>query len=170
MQTTMMRSTPVQSRTCSRTGSFTVSRACPKARKQVVVTAQVCSVLWLIPVRLAGLHALCMQSHRPAFLLTGRGQGTRPGKGSKRTSGRRSCSTARSDRYVISSRSDDRGLSVRWHDIPSSIQISPPARHATFYLLHDVGRQLSYKVLACRHCAGFRYPLPEGYPSDPQPW
>ncbi|DBA76193.1 TPA: hypothetical protein ACH3X1_009922 [Trebouxia sp. C0004] len=40
MQTSMMRSTTVQSRTQSRTSSFTASRACPKARKHVVVSAQ----------------------------------------------------------------------------------------------------------------------------------
>ena len=76
MQTSMMRSTTVQSRTSSRTSAFTASRACPKARKQVVVSAQVrrgASSGKSAGLRSA-LQTVLGSDLKSALLRTGRGQ------------------------------------------------------------------------------------------------
>lgn len=102
MQTSMMRSTTIQSCTSSRTSAFTASRACPKARKQVVVSAQVrrgatCG-------KSAGLRSALQtvlgSDLNSALLRTGRGQNQGPSKGSQRLGGCSSCSAIRFDRHV----------------------------------------------------------------------
>lgn len=102
MQTSMMRSTTVQSHTSSRTSSFTAFRACPKARKQVVVSAQVrrgasCGKSAGL---LSALPTVFGSDLKSTLLRTGRGQNKGPSKGSQRVVGCSSCSAARFDRHV----------------------------------------------------------------------
>lgn len=112
MQSTMMRTTPLQSRTSSTTNCFKASRACPISRKHVIVAAQVgfeCFEVraFLYNVVLVfvfdGPNLTYLVHEVVTCWVAGRGESPCTSKSSQRSSCGSCRSSTCSDRYLIAS-------------------------------------------------------------------